>query len=636
MYMPKLLPLRSTIIFVCLCFLLPAKNFAQQQPDSNTIKANIQTCIDSVTANPGFAEALASRMLVASNNIKYPWGIFMNTTILGAIACNKGEFDHALKLHEIALAYGRVHRFKQKESTTLGNLAKDYSGKGDHKKAIDLYLEAAKVAQEINDTLQVGQALQGVGQTYNKIGYSAEAIRYCSQAVEIFKKKKRYMSLVWAYNNIAAAYMDSARFDSTYHYLWLHKDAYDKATGGAPAKTDFYINLAICCDSLGLKDSAAYYFEKAITTGRQTGDEFGMQSALFYLAVKEEQAGNSSKAIRHYKEALQLTEKYNNLEGSIASTNALSKLYARTGDYANAYKYSVAAAALNDRYLDQEKIKAVTAQNTKFEKQQLQFEFEKKAAATQLVNQQKITRRNILLYSFIALALLLAAVIFFVVKYFRQKAVITASRNNELKQRLLLTQMNPHFIFNSVDNIQSLIYSNKNEDAISYLTKFSKLTRQILENSRENYISLAEELHMMDNYITIQKLLYNKHFRHSITVDESINSDEILLPPMLTQPFIENAIRHGLKDKKEDGLIAIRFYKDGNALFFEVTDNGTGLVAKEKENGQRSLSTQITRERLESISPDKNIVIHTGNITDDAGIVKGVKTFFEIPYIQNN
>jgi len=214
--------------------------------------------------------------------------------------------------------------------------------------------------------------------------------------------------------------------------------------------------------------------------------------------------------------------------------------------------------------------------------------------------------------------------------------VITASRNNELKQRLLLTQMNPHFIFNSVDNIQSLIYSNKNEDAISYLTKFSKLTRQILENSRENYISLAEELHMMDNYITIQKLLYNKNFRHSITVDESINSDDILLPPMLTQPFIENAVRHGLKDKKEDGLIAIRFYKEGNALLFEVTDNGTGLVAKEKENGQRSLSTQITRERLESISPDKNIVIHTQNITDDAGFVKGVKTFFEIPYIQNN
>lgn len=634
--MSKLLPVRYHIIFLCFCLLLHKKNVAQQLPDSNTIKANIQTCIDSVTANPAFTQELANRMFIASSKIKYPWGIFMNMAIIGVVACNKGEFDYALKLHETALAYGRAHRFKQKESTTLGNIAKDYSGKGDYKKAIDLYLEAAKVAQEINDTLQVGQALQGVGQTYNKIGYSAEAIRYCSQAAEIFQKKKRYTSLRWAYGNIAAAYMDSCRFDSAYRYIWLTKGAYDLATGGAPPETDFYVNLAICSDSLQRKDSAAYYFARAIETARADNDEGGLQPALFYLAVKEEKAGKNKDAIQHYKEALQLTDKYNNFEGSIVTATNLAKLYAKTGDYYNAYHYSVKAAGFKDAYLDQEKIRAVTAQNTKFEKQQLQFEFEKKTAATQLINQQKISKRNMLLYSFIGLALLLLAGIVFLVKYFRQKAVINAGRNNELKQRLLLTQMNPHFIFNSVDNIQSLIHIGKKEDAVNYLNRFSKLTRQILEHSRENYIGLDEETDMLDNYISIQKLLYNKNFHHTITIEDGVDATAILIPPMLTQPFIENAIRHGLKDRKEDGIVKVRFYMQNGQLFFEVTDNGAGIMAKEKQTGHQSLSTQITKERLESISRKNKIIIETRNIAGTDNKVEGVKTFFEIPYIVNN
>lgn len=617
------------------CFFSCQQVFSQPVPDSNIIKANLKICTDSVTINPVFTKELATDMLIASNAIKYPWGVFMNCMVLGAVACNSGEYAKAIQLHEIALAYGRVHGFKHKESVVLANLAKDYGGL-DIQKSIKLYHQAVKVAQGINDTIQIAQGLQGLGQSYNKIGYSAETISYCQQAAELFTLKNRPASLRWAYNNIAAAYMDSGRFDSAYRYIWLSQEAYDKATGGAPPATAFYLNLAICYDSLSRKDSAAFFFTKAIETARRSNDEVGLQSALFYMASKAAEAGNTGKAIQHYKEALQLTEKYNNLEGSITTANSLAGLYAKTGDYANAYTYSIKAAAFKDEYLNQEKIKAVTALNAKFEKQQLQYDFEKKTAAAQLTSQQKIARRNMLLYSFIGIALLLGIVIIFLVKYFRQKAVITSNRNNALKQQLLLTQMTPHFIFNSVDNIQGLIHSNQGEAAISYLTKFSKLTRQILENSRENYISLAEELHMLDNYMTIQQLLYNNNFTHRIVVEDGIDPEEILLPPMLTQPFIENAIRHGLKNKKESGIVTVRFYMSGDKLMFEVTDNGAGLLVKEKEPGQRSLSTQITRERLESIGAKTAAVIHTVPVTAADGTVQGVKTFFEIPFVKNN
>lgn len=622
--------------FIFLCIYFPNLLFAQQAIDTNEVKANINTCYDSITINRPFAKALATRMLEVSKKGQYPWGIFMNTHLLGMIAYNEAEKEKAIKMHEEALAYGRAHGFKQKESSVLSNLAKDYGGTGNAEKAINLYHEAVKVAHEVNDTLQVGQALQGLGQTYSRNGFPEEAITYCSQAAEIYVPRKKYALLKWAYNTIAASYMELSKFDSAYRYLWLTKLTSDSITKGALPGPDFYINMAVVSDSLLRPDSAAFYFKNALSASLRLNDEIGLQSSYSYLAMKELQAGNTAQAIDYYKKVLVLTEKYKNPEGNISTTNSLAKAYAKMGDYKNAYDYALKEAAYRDDYMNQEKINAVTALNAKFEKQQLQYEFDKKTAATELANQKKIAKRNMLLYGFIGLALLLAAVILFVVKYYRQKAVINANKNNELKQRLLLTQMNPHFIFNSVDNIQSLIHSKKDEEAINYLTKFSKLTRQILENSRENYISLSEELNMLDNYMTIQKLLYNNNFSYKVILDDNIDPETILLPPMLTQPFIENAIKHGLKGRTEGGSVSVRFYMDGGQLFFEVIDNGSGLVVKEQETGQKSLSTQITRERLASIASKKNIMIHTMNITGINNVIQGVKTFFEIPYVHNN
>lgn len=634
-------------LFVLLCCFGNNSLFAQQPVDTNQIKANIQICVDSVVANPPFAQKLASQMLQASNHIRYPWGIFMNTMIIGAVACNEGRFSEAAKLHEEALVHCRNYKFRHKESVVLANIAKDYIGLGDHQKSIGLYQQALRVAQDITDTIQMAQALQGMGECYNRMEYFNEAIKYCGQAAELFTLKNRYQSARMAYNNIGAAYMDANKYDSAYRYIWLSLGEYQKAAPGAPPPADFYMNLAICYDSLGKKDSATYCYEKALVTSKETGDEIALQSVLYYLAATYDKQGKIVKAKEYYKQALRLTEKYNNLEGTIKITRGLSKLYARSGDYANAYIYSKQTEAANDSFLNHKKIQTIAELNKKFETQQLQYEYEKKElvnkvaheknlAVVTVANEKKITRRNILLYTFISIAVLLLASIYFLTKYFRQKAIITANRNNELKQRLLLTQMNPHFIFNSVDNIQSLIYNKKEEEAVSYLTKFSKLTRQILENSRENYITLSEELNMLDNYITIQKLLYSNNFSHKVTVDENIDPEIVLLPPMLTQPFIENAIRHGLKDKTEGGVVNIRFYMKEERLFFEVTDNGSGLAVKENEEGQRSLSTQITRERLESIGSKKKIVVQTLNITGADNAVEGVKTFFEIPYVYNN
>ena len=273
------------------------------------------------------------------------------------------------------------------------------------------------------------------------------------------------------------------------------------------------------------------------------------------------------------------------------------------------------------------------ARSVKFDTEQLalQNSLLQATSETQKIEaQQANAKKNVFLFGFIFTILVLITLLIFLYFYFRQKRAIAANRNNELKQQLLLTQMNPHFIFNSVDTIQNLIYEDKNDEAVAYLSKFSQLTLQILENSSLQYISLKEEINMTVNYLAIQQLLYN-NFDYNIITEDGIDTETTFIPPMLTQPFIENAVKHGIAGKKSDGSIQIRFYKKRNKLYFEVTDNGKGLSGKTRE-GHRSMATKITSERLNATQE----TIEIANIIDN-GIVKGTVSRFAIPYkIKNN
>jgi sensor histidine kinase YesM len=203
-----------------------------------------------------------------------------------------------------------------------------------------------------------------------------------------------------------------------------------------------------------------------------------------------------------------------------------------------------------------------------------------------------------------------------------------------MEQKLRRTQMNPHFIFNSLQNVGSLIREKKEGEAVQYLNQFSKLTRQILESSDENYVSLEDEIDLLKNYIGIQQMLYGDRFNFKISVDDEIDPESVFLPPMLTQPFIENAIKHGLKDKTE-GELNVRFFMEDKKLYFEVIDNGAGFGSKTSEN-HKSMAMEITRKRLSFYTKEKSPQVLAENITDALQNVLGAQVRFEIPYIYEN
>jgi hypothetical protein len=205
----------------------------------------------------------------------------------------------------------------------------------------------------------------------------------------------------------------------------------------------------------------------------------------------------------------------------------------------------------------------------------------------------------------------------------------------------LLAQMNPHFLFNSLNSIDSYIIRNESKKASEYLNNFARLMRLILQNSRSNYINLKDELEALELYMQMESLRFKNKFSYSIAVDEDLETSSIVIPPMLIQPYVENAIWHGLMHKTNgtEGLVKINISKNADDLLCVIEDNGIGrkkateIKEQKQKNHKRSMGMQITQDRIEIINKlyNMNASINIYDMEDELGNAKGTKVELIIP-----
>ncbi|PQJ19685.1 histidine kinase [Tenacibaculum sp. SG-28] len=198
-----------------------------------------------------------------------------------------------------------------------------------------------------------------------------------------------------------------------------------------------------------------------------------------------------------------------------------------------------------------------------------------------------------------------------------------------LEQKALQLQMNPHFIFNILNSIKAQGKLGKTKDLESTITTFSSLLRGILHSSRKEEVALQTELKTLENYIILEQQISAIPFKYTIETNLSIASEEIIVPPMLLQPFVENSIKHGINGTS--GSIRIYVYDKDNYLHCEIYDNGIGIVTaqkKKKGNDHNSIAIEVTKTRIESLG--STATLHLNEIIEN-GIVKGTKVWFKIP-----
>ncbi len=312
----------------------------------------------------------------------------------------------------------------------------------------------------------------------------------------------------------------------------------------------------------------------------------------------------------------------------------LMRISEQQGEYRNALQINIQLNKINDSIANFQKRTEILDLQYKYQAEQKDDEITLLSQENQ-IQSFKIGRNRLILFSVIAISILL---LFILMLFLRQNRIKSGRKVAEFKQRLLRSQMNPHFIFNSLTSVQSFIMQHDEIKASIYLSRFSELVRSILSNSQVEMITLEEELNTIENYLELQKIRFPEKFDYSISVDKGLNPESINLPPMLTQPFIENAIEHGFRLISHKGQIDLNFSLRHGFLIVQITDNGIGRqrsmeIKTQKEKDHKSLATLITLERINTINKKhkKKIRFEIVDLIDDQGQGTGTKVVFSIP-----
>ena len=209
----------------------------------------------------------------------------------------------------------------------------------------------------------------------------------------------------------------------------------------------------------------------------------------------------------------------------------------------------------------------------------------------------------------------------------------------ESERKALRLQMNPHFVFNALDAISGFIFKNEPKEAVKYLTSFAKLMRLTLESSREAKVPLQNELQLLKNYIELEQVRFGMAFTYTLEVDEDIDPYDISLPPMLLQPFVENAILHGLRHRQEPGgNLLVGFQLKNERLEVTIQDNGVGRARSAEINakrGKKSLATSITAERIDLLSKSLGAPVSFSitDLKDENGNATGTRVVLSLPQL---
>jgi hypothetical protein len=306
----------------------------------------------------------------------------------------------------------------------------------------------------------------------------------------------------------------------------------------------------------------------------------------------------------------------------------------QTGDYKKALEY-------HKKYEEGKSI--LTMDNLNREMMGIQAGYEdeikrQEIAALARDNDLRRMKLNQVRITFISAGSFLIIIFLIIMLWIQRKRSKSEHKALILEQRLLRSQMNPHFIFNSLSSIQNFIVTEKPDKASIYLSKFSRLVRNILDNSLEEFVSLQKEISTIENYLELQKVRYAGKFDYRIDIANEIDAETMQIPPMLAQPFIENAIEHGIKHRETPGHINIRFSLKDRTLIFEVEDDGIGRQkAREieiaQDPGHRSMSTSLTRERLANLNRKlhRKIVLEIIDLQNALGEAAGTRVVFGVP-----
>jgi tetratricopeptide (TPR) repeat protein len=555
---------------------------------------------------------------------------------------------------------------KAKDTEALANIYTDASdwcaSHGNYEKAFEyggksieyLKYENVKFVNSHQDYVQ--EALYNMSTLYSNIGDYESAMSYLKQQHKYFEEIKNGWN---SYGDIASLFCEMHQYDSALVYwkLWRNAPAYAASAGGHKAWG--YAILAEIYINHKQYDSAISIYKNNIEIYKSFGNKYAIAREWGYLGRVYNEKGVYDSALQYSKKALTQIEKFNDRPLMMKEYALISSVFHHVGNNDSAYEYLVKHNTIKDSIDNKQFLLRLYKQKMDAKTQQSKAEImllnKDNALKTGQLKQQS-QQKNFLLILLSALAL----AGFFVYRsiYLKRKNERLRLENELTVQRLeserkhaelkrqasdlqmqaLRAQMNPHFIFNSLSSINWFIMENDKDTASDYLTRFSRLMRMVL-NAQKPTIPLDDELKMLQLYLDMERLRLDNSFDYSITFTNAIDAGNVSIPPMLLQPFCENAIWHGFKNKEGQGHLNINIRTEDHLFECTITDDGIGrkqaaLFKKKSSKNDGSMGLGITRERLALFSEENNAEadFEMDDLVDEIGQGAGTRVVLKIIY----
>ena len=425
------------------------------------------------------------------------------------------------------------------------------------------YRKALSVAEKNNAIFFKSQIYRGLAEVSLALQEEEEAVRNLDKCIPLIKEWEESTNLPLTILTKAKILMFQEEYDQANNELASARSQFQLLGDKRGIAKTLHLIGQLFFEQNEMKLSESYFKKSLALLQTFEFDPFRIENHRFLAEIYS----NQKDYTRAYFN-LEEYQKYTNINSSISSTKAINEL---TQMYSRELR----------EYRIKEQEQVIT--NQKKEKELLALKSEKQFS------------------TIILIVIILISIIIIVIFYFRQLKIKQQTQEIEMSQTLLRTQMNPHFIFNAMSVIQSYIYENDPTKSSKFLVSFSKLIRLILENSPKEFITIETEIDILDKYLKTQKLRFENRFDFKITAPEELIFKKVLIPPMITQPFVENSIEHGQLNIVENGHIHIEFKQVDNMLFVKIEDNGIGRKESEKKKmkkNHKSMALNITKERV--------------------------------------
>lgn len=557
----------------------------------------------------------ADEGLTIAKNLKENLWIGQSLYSKGLINFKKGNYEIAFRYFDSARVLFEKVNSQPQLINCLNSMAEIYHTLGNLSKAIDVFHDVIRRSEKAENIREAGVAYGNIGNIYGDLEMHKDAIVYYGQALDKFRQLGDSMLVGLVFHNLGYSKQNLEDYAGARLYYDTAVNIFQKLSR-PDAESMSSGGLGFVLGNMGFYRQGLLLLDSAIISSEIRKDRrYYAVSNICAARIMMLAADSIRNGAYSYRDALAYGIKGLNVAREIGdevqqmfALKFLADIYNRIGDGSTAFETLKRYLALRDSVSGINKTQEIAIK-------QAQFENEKKEAILQANHTAELSKQSLVRNFLIAGAgFIILVSSFLFVFYKRRRDAKEKQQEAELKaeiadteMKVMRLQMNPHFIFNSLNSISDYIGKNNSAEADEYLSKFAKVMRMTLENSEQQAIPLEDDLKALELYIQLEAKRLNDKFTYEIRVSDDIDKENTLVPPMIFQPFVENSIWHGISKKEGKGHIFLEISKDGDMLHCIIDDDGIGrqgaaLVKEDVGKKKQSLGMKITKARIDMLN----------------------------------